>query len=80
MCEGMTPPHQVSAVDLLVPEVGEVVGGTLREERAEVLHSKLQRWANMAITEAVMHDQLILFSAYARTGLACWKAISGKNR
>jgi len=35
--------YKVSAVDLLVPLVGEVVGGTLREERAEVLHSRLQR-------------------------------------
>ena len=33
--------HQVAAVDLLVPSVGELIGGTLREHRFKVLDAKL---------------------------------------
>ncbi|XP_063162006.1 asparaginyl-tRNA synthetase [Candoia aspera] len=33
----------VAAVDLLVPEVGELCGGSLREDRVEFLQSRLQR-------------------------------------
>ncbi|KAL0972665.1 hypothetical protein UPYG_G00193090 [Umbra pygmaea] len=36
------PLHTVSAVDLLVPGVGELCGGTLREERLELLKKRLE--------------------------------------
>ncbi|XP_044306146.1 probable asparagine--tRNA ligase, mitochondrial isoform X1 [Varanus komodoensis] len=35
--------HTVAAVDLLVPEVGELCGGSLREDRLDFLQSRLQR-------------------------------------
>ncbi|XP_030055949.1 asparaginyl-tRNA synthetase isoform X3 [Microcaecilia unicolor] len=34
---------EVAAVDLLVPEVGELYGGSLREERLHILQSRLDR-------------------------------------
>ncbi|KAM8975058.1 asparaginyl-tRNA synthetase [Pelodytes ibericus] len=35
--------HTVSAVDLLVPGIGELFGGSLREERLDILESRLDR-------------------------------------
>ncbi|XP_063112478.1 asparaginyl-tRNA synthetase isoform X2 [Cavia porcellus] len=43
------PQHTVAAVDLLVPVVGELFGGSLREERYHILE---QRLARSGLTEA----------------------------
>ncbi|KPP75782.1 putative asparagine--tRNA ligase, mitochondrial, partial [Scleropages formosus] len=37
------PEHTVAAVDLLVPGIGELFGGSLREERQEMLRARLAR-------------------------------------
>ncbi|KFR05725.1 hypothetical protein N306_09990, partial [Opisthocomus hoazin] len=43
------PQHTVAAVDLLVPGIGELCGGSLREERLRFLESRLQR---LGLTDA----------------------------
>ncbi|XP_070554005.1 asparaginyl-tRNA synthetase-like isoform X3 [Ptychodera flava] len=42
--ENQDDPATVAAVDLLVPGVGELFGGSLREERLDILQEKLQKF------------------------------------
>ena len=39
---------QVAAVDLLVPGIGELIGGSVREDRLDVLHERLD---NLKLTQ-----------------------------
>ncbi|XP_042238100.1 probable asparagine--tRNA ligase, mitochondrial isoform X2 [Homarus americanus] len=43
MCSQEEDPEMVLAVDLLLPQVGEVAGGGLREYRVPLLHRRLQQ-------------------------------------
>uniref|UniRef100_H0ZRZ6 asparagine--tRNA ligase n=1 Tax=Taeniopygia guttata TaxID=59729 RepID=H0ZRZ6_TAEGU len=49
------PEHTVAAVDLLVPGVGELCGGSLREERLPFLESRLQRYLDLRKFGSVPH-------------------------
>ncbi|XP_030055948.1 asparaginyl-tRNA synthetase isoform X2 [Microcaecilia unicolor] len=49
------PQHTVAAVDLLVPEVGELYGGSLREERLHILQSRLDRYLELRQFGTVPH-------------------------
>ncbi|KAL4658622.1 putative asparagine-tRNA ligase, mitochondrial isoform X1 [Arapaima gigas] len=49
------PQHTVAAVDLLVPEVGELCGGSLREERMELLKARLARYLELRQFGSVPH-------------------------
>ncbi|NXT41923.1 SYNM protein, partial [Pelecanoides urinatrix] len=49
------PQHTVAAVDLLVPGIGELCGGSLREERLPYLESRLQRYLDLRKFGSVPH-------------------------
>ncbi|NXJ58928.1 SYNM protein, partial [Rostratula benghalensis] len=49
------PQHTVAAVDLLVPGIGELCGGSLREERLPFLESRLQRYLDLRKFGSVPH-------------------------
>ncbi|XP_025919548.1 probable asparagine--tRNA ligase, mitochondrial isoform X2 [Apteryx rowi] len=49
------PQHTVAAVDLLVPGIGELCGGSLREERLPFIESRLQRYLDLRKFGSVPH-------------------------
>ncbi|NXC19401.1 SYNM protein, partial [Corythaeola cristata] len=49
------PQHTVAAVDLLIPGIGELCGGSLREERLPFLESRLQRYLDLRKFGSVPH-------------------------
>ncbi|XP_062052763.1 probable asparagine--tRNA ligase, mitochondrial isoform X4 [Lepus europaeus] len=49
------PQHTVAAVDLLVPRVGELFGGSLREERYHFLEQQLARYLDLRRFGSVPH-------------------------
>ncbi|EGW01918.1 putative asparaginyl-tRNA synthetase, mitochondrial [Cricetulus griseus] len=49
------PQHTVAAVDLLVPGVGELFGGSLREERYHILEHRLARYLDLRQFGSVPH-------------------------
>ncbi|KAM6096568.1 asparaginyl-tRNA synthetase isoform 2-T2 [Chlamydotis macqueenii] len=49
------PQRTVAAVDLLVPGIGELCGGSLREERLSFLESRLQRYLDLRKFGSVPH-------------------------
>ncbi|KAF4009607.1 hypothetical protein G4228_001115, partial [Cervus hanglu yarkandensis] len=49
------PQHTVAAVDLLVPGVGELFGGSLREERYHFLEQRLARYLDLRRFGSVPH-------------------------
>ncbi|NWY00774.1 SYNM protein, partial [Nothoprocta ornata] len=49
------PQHTVAAVDLLVPGIGELCGGSLREERLHFIESRLQRYLDLRKYGSVPH-------------------------
>ncbi|NXD12954.1 SYNM protein, partial [Nothocercus nigrocapillus] len=49
------PQHTVAAVDLLVPGIGELCGGSLREERLHLIESRLQRYLDLRKFGSVPH-------------------------
>ncbi|XP_065737939.1 asparaginyl-tRNA synthetase isoform X5 [Phocoena phocoena] len=50
-----SPQHTVAAVDLLVPGVGELFGGSLREERYHFLEQRLARYLDLRRFGSVPH-------------------------
>ncbi|KAM6158053.1 asparaginyl-tRNA synthetase isoform 3-T3 [Rhynchocyon petersi] len=50
-----SPQHTVAAVDLLVPGVGELFGGSLREERYHFLEQQLARYLDLRRFGSVPH-------------------------
>uniref|UniRef100_A0A3P9IJQ5 asparagine--tRNA ligase n=1 Tax=Oryzias latipes TaxID=8090 RepID=A0A3P9IJQ5_ORYLA len=49
------PKHTAAAVDLLVPGVGELCGGSLREERLDLLRSRLGEYLDLRRFGSVPH-------------------------
>uniref|UniRef100_A0A3Q3S626 asparagine--tRNA ligase n=1 Tax=Mastacembelus armatus TaxID=205130 RepID=A0A3Q3S626_9TELE len=49
------PAHTAAAVDLLVPGVGELCGGSLREERLDLLRARLEEYLDLRRFGSVPH-------------------------
>ena len=62
----------MAAVDLLAPGVGEICGGSLREERFDVLQQSLDKTSfNQTLSWSVFYDDAFIAAAAAAAADLC---------
>ena len=63
----------VAAIDVLVPKIGEIIGGSQREERLEVLSDRIEAHCPPHSSIRVNHLNILTDDPYCRTN-ACLRA------